>query len=337
MKRSIPFLLPIALLLAACGSQTAAKSPSASPTTGIAVPTTAPTPKPPATPVITGGEVAAVVNGHKIPMSQFRTLLVATQRQYAGQSSVSMAQIQSQVMNQVIGNEIIREYAVKHHISVPKSEVQSRLDRSLKSAGSKSRFKQELSSLGLNESSYRFLVAQNLLVEKVANNVFPVSTKKVQTAHVRHILIAPHPQGKKISRTDAQAKQLADSLMSRIKHGASFAALAKKYSDDPGSAAKGGDLGILYPGQTVPPFDKAIFSLPLHHLSVVKSQFGYHVIEVLGRGRAPEPAGNQQAQQRQKFSAWVQAQEKKVSIKKLAKVKSQPLPTVPPAPVPTTG
>lgn len=321
MKRAIP-LLPIVLLLAACGSQSAA-SPSATPTTGITVPTVAPTAKPPATPVVTGGDVAAVVNGHKIPMSDFRTLLVATQREYASQPTVTVAQIENQVMNQIIGNEIVRQYAAAHHISVPKSVVDARINTSLKSAGSKAHFDQQLAGLGLTESSYRSLVAQNLLVEKVANALFPINSKATtREAHVRHILISTHPQGKNITRTDAQARKLADSLMNRIQHGASFAALAKQYSDDPGSGAKGGDLGQLYPGQTVPPFNKAIFSQPLHKLTVVKSQFGYHVIEVLSRGTAKMPAGNQQATQQQKFSKWAQAQEKKATIKKLAKVKA---------------
>lgn len=320
MKRAIP-LLPIVLLLAACGSQSAA-SPSATSTTGITVPTPAPTGTPPPTPVVTGGDVAAVVNGHKVPMSTFKTLLVATQREYASQPTVTMAQIENQVMNQVVGDEIVREYASAHHLSVSKSAVDGRIKTSLKSAGSKSHFDQQLATLGLTESTYRTLIAQNLLVEKVANSLFPVNTKATtKEVHVRHILIAQHPQGKSVTRTDAQAKKLAESIKTKLENGASFAALAKKYSDDTGSAAKGGDLGTLYPGQTVPPFNKAIFSQPLHKLTVVKSQYGYHVIEVLSRGTGKMPAGNQQAQQQQKFAAWAQAQEKKARIKKIAKVK----------------
>lgn len=308
------------LLLAACGSPSAA-SPSATPTTGITVPTAAPTPKPPATPVVTGGDVAAVVNGHNVPMSQFKTLLVATQREYAGQSTVTMAQIENQVMNQVIGNEIVRQYAAAHHISVPAAQVNARVSTSLKGAGSKAHFDAQLAGLGLNEATYRSLVAQNLLVEKVANALFPIKPKKEMAAHVRHILIAPHPQGKTITRTDAQAKKLADSILNKLNHGASFAALARQYSDDPGSAAKGGDLGQVFPGQMVPSFNNAVFSLPVHHLAVVKSQFGYHIIEVLSRGKALVPAGNAQSLQQQEFSKWAQAQEKKATIKKIARVK----------------
>lgn len=327
MKRAFPLLLPITLLLAACGTQSAA-SPSASPTSAFKVPTAAPTPKPPATPVVTGGDVAAVVNGHNIPMSQFKMLLVATQREYATQPTITLPQIENQVMNQVIGNEIVREYAAAHHISVPTSQVNAKMATSLKSAGSKTRFDTQLAGLGLTESTYRSLVAQNLLVEKVAGTLFPID--KMTAANVRHILIAPHPQGKKITRTDAQAKKLAENLKTRINRGASFAKLAKQYSDDTVSAAKGGDLGQVFPGEMVPSFNQAVFSLPVHHLAVVKSQFGYHVIEVLSRGPAHIAAGDAQTlkeaqqAQAQQFSKWAQAQEKKATIKKLAKVKSAP-------------
>jgi parvulin-like peptidyl-prolyl isomerase len=261
-------------------------------------------------------------------MSQFKMLLVATQREYAQQPTITLAQIENQVMNQVIGNEIVREYAAAHHISVPAPQVNAKMETSLKSAGSKARFDTQLAGLGLTESAYRSLVAQNLLVEKVAGKLFPIN--KLTAANVRHILIAPHPQGKKITRTDAQAKTLAENLKTRINHGASFAKLAKQYSDDTVSAAKGGSLGQVFPGEMVPSFNKAVFSLPVHHLAVVKSQFGYHVIEVLSRGPAHIAAGDAQAlkaaqqAQAQQFSRWAQAQEKKATIKKLAKVKGAP-------------
>jgi parvulin-like peptidyl-prolyl isomerase len=327
------------LVLAACGSHSIA-DPGATSTPGAHVATAAPTPRPPATPVVSGGDVAAVVNGHNIPMSQFKVLLVATQREYVGQQGVTMAQIESQAMNQVIGNEIVREYAAKHNISVPKSAVDSQVSLSVKKAGSRSRYRQELATLGLTESSYRFLIAQNLLVEKVADRLFPL-----KSAHVRHILIALQPQGKSTKRTYAQARKIAVGLKEKLSHGASFAALARKYSDDPGSAAKGGDLGQVFPGQMVPTFDKASFSLPLHQYALVKSPYGYHIIEVLSRGPAHIAPGDSQAQQaaqasrQQQFGKWAQAQEKKATIKRLARVKgatSAPA-TVSPAPTQAKG
>ena len=76
-------------------------------------------------------------------------------------------------------------------------------------------------------------------------------------------------------------KALADQLYAQLKSGGNFAALAKKYSKDPGSAANGGKLTISK-GQTVPAFDKTAFSLKNGELSQpIHTQYGYHIIQAL--------------------------------------------------------
>jgi len=100
----------------------------------------------------------------------------------------------------------------------------------------------------------------------------------VQQTHARHILIKVNEV---VSEADARHKLLG--LYDRIKHGESFEALAKLYSQD-GSAAKGGDLGWIYPGDTVPDFERAMNSLPIGEVSEpVQTPFGFHLIEVLER------------------------------------------------------
>src|SRR5271170_5486854 len=96
---------------------------------------------------------------------------------------------------------------------------------------------------------------------------------------VRHILIAV-PAGAD-AKTDAAAKAKAEDLLKQIKSGGNFADLAAKNSDDPGSKTAGGELGWLDPGKTVPEFDKAAFSLaPGQTSDVIKTQFGYHILQV---------------------------------------------------------
>ncbi|HET6216768.1 MAG TPA: peptidyl-prolyl cis-trans isomerase [Acidobacteriaceae bacterium] len=96
---------------------------------------------------------------------------------------------------------------------------------------------------------------------------------------VRHILIKV-PTGAD-AKTDAAAKQKAEDLLKQIKGGADFAALAKANSDDPGSKEQGGELGMIQRGVTVPAFEKAAFALPVGKVSdVIKTQFGYHILEV---------------------------------------------------------
>ncbi len=102
---------------------------------------------------------------------------------------------------------------------------------------------------------------------------------KVLQTHARHILIRPTE-----IRTPEQAKQLAKLLRARILAGESFAALAKSESDDPVSGAHGGDLGWITPGQMVPEFEAAMNKLAPGQISEpVRTRYGYHLIEVLGR------------------------------------------------------
>ena len=96
----------------------------------------------------------------------------------------------------------------------------------------------------------------------------------------RHILIPTmNPQTGEAINSDSSAKRLADSVFNAIKGGADFAALAAKYSSD-GSKDKGGDLGTFAFGAMVPEFNEFSFSKPVGSRDVVKTQFGYHVIEI---------------------------------------------------------
>jgi peptidyl-prolyl cis-trans isomerase D len=101
----------------------------------------------------------------------------------------------------------------------------------------------------------------------------------------RHILIAV-PAGAD-AKTDAAAKAKAQGLLDQIHKGADFAALAKANSDDPGSKDQGGELGWFQHGKMVPPFDQAAFSLQPGQVSgLVKTSFGYHIIQVEGKQTA---------------------------------------------------
>jgi peptidyl-prolyl cis-trans isomerase D len=98
---------------------------------------------------------------------------------------------------------------------------------------------------------------------------------KLDKVHAAHILIATGDK-----RSDAEAKKLADELKKQATP-ATFAKLATKNSDDPGSKAKGGDLGEFERGRMVPEFDKAAFALKAGEISEpIKSNYGYHIIYV---------------------------------------------------------
>jgi len=96
------------------------------------------------------------------------------------------------------------------------------------------------------------------------------------SVHARHILISSNAY-----RNAAAAKNEADSLRQLIESGQSFESLATEFSDDQGSAQLGGDLGWFEEGQMVPEFNNACFEGREGDVKVVKSDFGYHIIEIL--------------------------------------------------------
>ena len=84
--------------------------------------------------------------------------------------------------------------------------------------------------------------------------------------------------------TDAQAKAKAEGIKKRLDKGEDFAAIARTESDDAGSGKMGGDLGAVSRGMMVAPFEEAVFSLKKMEISQpVKTQFGYHIIQVMDR------------------------------------------------------
>jgi len=99
-----------------------------------------------------------------------------------------------------------------------------------------------------------------------------------EQAKARHILIQVAPNAD--AKTDGAAKAKAEDILKQIQKGANFADLAKKNSDDPGSKDSGGELGFAQRGHMVPEFDQAIFSQKIGDTKIIKSQYGYHIVQV---------------------------------------------------------
>ncbi|HYT67041.1 MAG TPA: peptidylprolyl isomerase [Vicinamibacterales bacterium] len=119
-------------------------------------------------------------------------------------------------------------------------------------------------------------------IERAYNdNIQQYSTP--EQVRASHILL------KTEGKDDAAVKKQAEELLAKIKAGADFAELAKKNSQDEGSAVKGGDLDFFGKGQMVPEFDKVAFSLQPGQLSdLVKTQYGYHIIKVTDKRAASQ-------------------------------------------------
>ena len=114
---------------------------------------------------------------------------------------------------------------------------------------------------------------------KVMEKRGATSEGQIEQTQVRHVLIQPNE-----IRTEGECQDLATSLREEIVEGRDFAEVAKLYSDDPGSALGGGDLGWSRSGVFVPEFESTMKAMEVNELSeVFKTIHGYHFIEVTGR------------------------------------------------------
>jgi len=213
-----------------------------------------------------GGDVASV-NGDKISRAEFDSKLEAGPQGKA-------------VLNQLVQGLLIDQYAKQNNISISDADVAKKEDE-IKSKYPPGQFEQILKSQNLTEDDVKRILRQQLVVEKAVSSSIKVSDADVSSylaknhatldtsaqVRARHILVADLPTANKVE--------------AELKSGADFAAEAKKYSTDPSSKDKGGELGFFSKGQMVPAFQDAAFSQPLNVVGPpVKSPFGYHIIEV---------------------------------------------------------
>lgn len=105
--------------------------------------------------------------------------------------------------------------------------------------------------------------------------------EQVQVSHILIKTPTPGADGKVDQKAVDAAQAKAEDVLKQVKSGGNFADLAKKYSEDPGSAKNGGSLGPIQRGRTVPEFEKTAFSLPKGQISdLVKTSYGFHIIKV---------------------------------------------------------
>ncbi|MAD47138.1 MAG: molecular chaperone SurA [Oceanospirillaceae bacterium] len=120
------------------------------------------------------------------------------------------------------------------------------------------------------------------------------TSKMITQTKTRHILIQTNEL-----RDQQDARELIQTIYQRLKAGEDFAALAREYSDDPGSGASGGDLGWVNPGDMVPAFDATMQDTAAGHISApFESQFGWHILKVEDRRETDVGAENQRNQVR---------------------------------------
>ena len=230
----------------------------------------------------------------------------------------------NKTVNDLIVKELLTQEADKRKISISDEEIKSKLDEIMNKVGGKARFEQSLALNNLNKDSFSDMIKFDMLKEKLVNNLSGVKKvnegaikdfyvknqdkhfKQPEQVKASHILISAsesdirskiEAEGKKLSAAELNkkvkaemdaAKNKAEKILAEVKAKPDkFAVLAKKESQDPSSAEKGGDLGFFDNKQMVKEFSKVAFSIKPGEISnLVKTEFGYHIIKVVDRKKA---------------------------------------------------
>jgi parvulin-like peptidyl-prolyl isomerase len=235
----------------------------------------------------------ARVGNETITKDQFNFLLAGAQRSDAAKKSpfpkpgtTQYKALQDQAMQYLVQQSELEQKAAELKVVVSDKDVTARLAQIKQQyfGGKEAAYQKQLKAQGLTEPQLKLDLRAQILSEKLYNAV--TGKLKVSDAEIKAYYNANKAQYGTAASRDVRHilvnnKKLADSLETQLKGGASFAALAKKYSKDPGSAKIGGKLTITK-GQTVPEFDKAAFSLKTNEISPpVHTQYGWHIIQAL--------------------------------------------------------
>ena len=247
-------------------------------------------------------DAIALIGDDEVPKSEFDELMKRAEKSYKAQKrpfpkpgSKEYEDLKDRAVSFLVQRYQFRKEAEEMGVEASDEDVEKRLDKIKKETfgGNEKTYKAELKRLGLSEQDVQEQVRDVIIQEKLFKAVtkgVKVTDSDVKSFYeknkaqfsqpasrdVRHILIS--------CRKPAECekdKAKADQLHRQLEGGASFAALARKHSEDPGTKAQGGKYPAVK-GQSPPEFDKVAFELEKGEISTpVKTQLGWHIIQAL--------------------------------------------------------
>ncbi|MEK7623677.1 MAG: peptidylprolyl isomerase [Patescibacteria group bacterium] len=248
------------------------------------------------------GTSIARINGLPIRYADYMTEVNLLKKFYssapAGVPAPSDEQLSDQVLGNLLINTLITDHAEKYQASVTNDDiVNSPAYQQLlgQFGGDRAATDREIQSrYNLTLDQYTDKVVRPIVVEQKLQKAFEDSINdegkayEVEQIRASHILFPPKIEsGVSVPKAEAIARGEAQKVLNRLRNGEDFATLAGEYGSD-GTKDVGGDLGWFGKGRMVPEFENAIWALPTDTLAPepVKTQFGYHVVEVTGRRMA---------------------------------------------------
>lgn len=219
-----------------------------------------------------GGGSVVTVNGQAITRAQL-------------DSKLETSPIARNVLQQMVQEALINQYASDNHIAVSDADIAAR-ENQLKANYPGDAWSQMLAARGLTEQDVHDALRLQLILDSALQHNINITDAQIATYFNRNHAAFDTPAqvcASHILVSDLGTANKVEALLQQ--HGASdFAALAQQYSIDPGSKSKGGSLGCFRRGQMVAAFDQAAFTLPIGKISApVHSPFGYHIILVTSR------------------------------------------------------
>jgi parvulin-like peptidyl-prolyl isomerase len=252
----------------------------------------------------------AVVGDRTISKSEFDDLVSYAKRSYEAQKrpfpkagTPEYAQIRDQAVRFLVQRAQFEVKADDLGVDVSDEAVDKRVNDYIKERhkGDEKKFREEIKQQGLTEEQAREIIRANLIQEAVYNEVtaeVKVTDKELREYYDRNQSQYGGGDTRLVRHVLVKQKALADRLYNQLsKRGADWAAIAKRYSEDPGSKTKGGRYTATK-GQLVPEFEKAVFSMETNAVTKpVKTQYGYHIIQALEPIKKGQPTPFKQVEE----------------------------------------
>ncbi|WLD27847.1 MULTISPECIES: peptidylprolyl isomerase [unclassified Clostridioides] len=253
----------------------------------------------------------AKVNDVEITKAQYektKAVLSATNSYINGQSLDEMEKsldkkgrnkLENVIISFMVDNELLYQEAKDKGLTPSKSDIDSKYQELENEINLNTSYKEKMDKAGVDKEYLKQIISRDLAIDKskkAFENKINISDAEMESYYVNHkkdfnveevsasqILISTLDKNKKeVSKDKKEAlKKEAESILTKIKNGESFEALAKKYSDDKATGKNGGQLGYFSKNDKNAEFTKEVFKLKKNEVSgVFETSYGYHIVKV---------------------------------------------------------